>query len=277
MDTIIYLCYVKRNSTETAGNKPQCSCQIREHLLDDYRVLKICITEQEGVPYKPATRRFHLSGLNLMGRLRSRKCRRQQEFARQKVAEALQQEVSALLHARYDNFLYYDASVPELNWVRTILPVPEFQEFMELKWVERLVQESVGDHFVVLGEAACIRQILWELSPRMKSLLWVAPDRASEEMLEDFAEEFYQETGLAMRLQFLPENTTYGQYVIPEHSYKEPVTILDFVEDKYIPRFYPPAGSVWLDMAPGEDKERRIRARGLSCNLVSLRKQWKNL
>lgn len=226
---------------------------------------------------KSSVRKVNFSLVKLGERLKMRRHRRCMDRARKQMSEVLKQELAPLLQENADNFLCYDSTVPQDSFVRQILPLPELADYMETKWVERLLPEATCHHFVVLGDAPCLRQILWELAPRMKSLLWIVPDLEAEDALEDFAEEFYQETGLAIRLQFLPAGTTYGQLAIAESAVREPVNILDFTSDKHIPRFYPPGGSVWLDMADREEKERRIRARGLSCSLISLRKQWKNL
>lgn len=281
MDTIIYLSY----GCKSVQNAPVESRHIlREHIIQDYRLIKIQVWEViPGLDVsgksraKSSVRKVNFSLVDLGKRLKMRRHRRLLDGARQRMSETLKQELAPLLQDNSDNRICYDSSVSQDSFVREILPFSEFVEDMEMKWVERLLPEATCHHFVVLGDAPCLRQILWELAPRMKSLLWIAPDLEAEDALEDFAEEFYQETGLAIRLQFLPAGTTYGQLNIPESAVREPVNVLDFTNDKHIPRFYPPGGSVWLDMADREEKERRIRARGLSCSLISLRKQWKNL
>ena len=202
--------------------------------------------------------------------------KRRQNLTRRDVGEKLRRELLTCLQERDVVCLCYDESVPEDSWVRRILPFQEFDGFLQRDWVFRLLQQAGCHHFMVLGDAPYIKEVLWLLAPRMKSLFWIPPDRAAEEDLEDFAEEFYQETGLAIQLQFLPLEAGYGQLVIPDCLFRESLNILDFTEGKYIPRFMPPAGSVWLDMASSRDKERRVLARKLPCSFVSLRKQWKN-
>lgn len=277
MDTIVYLCYKHRAIKQEENSQSFCSYDMTEHIRKDYRVIKIRIVECEETPVE-LSEPSHLHVLARMRRKRSkRKQRERQQEARQKAVQAIQQELVALLQEWDENMLCYDGAVPQDCWVRRILPFWELQEFTEHKWVERLLEEGRGHHFIVLGESSCIKQILWELSSRMKSLLWVIAAQGHEESLEEFAEEFYLETGLAMQLQIVPEKTSYGRYRLPGSLSQEPVTVLDFLVDNRLPDLQLPKGSVWLDMTSNEDKERRIVARGWTCKVISLRKQWKNL
>lgn len=274
MDTIVYLSYRK---SERADVSRECSYRFKEHQVQDYRLIKVRVEESTTeADCAKSSGEIHGKMFSFRSRLRYRRSLRQQEKKRREMSERLCQEIAALLQERDDIYLCYDESVSRASWVRQILPVPEFEGYLQREWVYRILPEACNHHFVVLGDVPYIREVLWELAPRLKSLLWILPDRTVEEELEDFSEEFYQETGLAIRFQFLPADTTYGQFGIPEYLVKEPVNILDFTEGKHIPRFYPPKGSVWLDMTSDLDKERRIRARGLACSLISLRKQWKN-
>ncbi len=284
MDTIVYVCYECKRTQEASA---ECKYTLKEHILQDYRVIKILVQEKvlepenvrgrETIHSKKNSRRASFSLLSLGRRLRSRRCRRLAERSRQCMCEALKQELAPLLQEYGDNFVCYDASVSLAGWVHTMLPMPEFEDWTEYQWVQRLLRQATCHDFVVLGDRSYLRQILWELAPRMKSLLWIAPDRTVEDGLEEFAEDFYQETGLAIRLQFLQAGTTYGQLIIPDFALKVPVNILDFSGGRHIPKFYPVKGSKWIDVLSDEEKARRICARGLSCELISLRKQWKNL
>lgn len=294
MDTIVYLSYVKKIETDDGG---ECKYALKEHTMQDYRLIKVLIKEQFPEAdevfsetksiwgkmcnkltlwSKPFVRGRSFDIFALGRRLRCRRQRRLQEQTRHRMSEALKQELAICLEERDDVYLCFDDTVGRDSWIRSILPFREFDAYLERDWVYRLMEEAGHPHFVVLGDVAYSKELLWRFAPYMKSLVWIAPDRAAEEELEDFAEEFYQETGLAIRLQFLPMDTTYGQFVIPEYMVKEAVNIVDLTEGKHVPRFEPPKGSTWLCCAADSDKEHRIEARRLSCSVISLRKQWKN-
>ena len=258
--------------------------------MQDYRLIKVLVKEQfpelDEVPYKrscawgkhcskPSGRKLSLDIWCVGKRLQYRRSLRQHEKQRREMGEKLKQELAACLEERDEVYLCFDETVSGDSWVRSILPFHEFDAYLKRDWVYRLMEEANHPHFVVLGDVSYSKELLWQFAPYMKSLVWIAPDRAAEEDMEEFAEEFYQETGLAIRLQFLPANTTYGQLVIPEYMVKEAVNIVDLTEGKHVPRFEPPKGSIWLCCAADMDKERRIEARRLSCNVISMRKQWK--
>ena len=269
MDTIIYLEYVSCNVQDGQGT---CNYVLKEHLIRDYRLIKIQVRETLG---KKTVRKVHWDLFSIGKRLRYRRDERLQNQRHSYMSGQLRLELAESLEERDEVYLYYDESVKADSWVRNVLPFAEFSDYLKWDWVQRILPKAPNHHFLVLGDAPCVKEVLWMLASHMKSVLWVAPDIEAEDMLEDFAEEFYQETGLAIRLQFLPPGTTYGQLVIPENFSKEPVAVLDFTEGRHIPRYMPPRGSMWLNMSAGTDKEHRIRARGLSCEVISLRKQWK--
>ncbi len=218
---------------------------------------------------KPAAGKF-----SMLRCLYERRHRRLHANMEKKLCVEIKIELAELLDEMGDSFLLYEDALPQNSWVRGLLPLPEFDAYLQPKWIRKLLPSAVHDHFVVLGSVPCLKELLCELAPRMKSLLWVAPDLTYQEMLEDFAEDFYQEYGLAINLHFLPVGGTYGQVRIQDNRYSEPVNILDFTEEKYLPVFSPPAGSVWLDMASVYEKERRIEARRLQVRYVSLKKLW---
>lgn len=242
----------------------KCEYSMREYQLDNYRMIRIEICEPEILKTHKFNPLHYLYGY-----------RRKRE--RNRLTKLIRQELAPLLDGRYDNFIIYQNNVPRECWVRDLLPFQEFDRYMEPKWVKALLKYAVNAHFVVLGNVPCLEAILCELAPRMKTLLWIAPDMTYQEQLEDFAEEFFQEYGLAINLNFIPDNGTYAQMRIQEQRYTEPVNILDFTGEKYIPFFSPPEGSVWIDMASVEEKERRIEARRIKAVYYSLKKQWRSL
>lgn len=287
MDTIVYLSYMQNK----AGDSNSCSYVLKEHKFRDYRLIKILVQEkfvEEERAFskknvfgakggKLSCRKTNFDFWALGERLRCRRNRRQQERQRRTMKEELRRELASRLEERDEVYLCWDETADRDSWIGNILPFREFDEYLKREWVYRLMEEACNSHFVVLGDVVYSRELLWTLAPRMKSLLWIAPDRAAEEELEDFAEEFYQETGLAIHLQFLSADTTYGQLVVPDYLVREAVNIVDLTEGKHIPRIQPVKGSVWLNCSANLDKERRIEARRLSCRVISLRKQWKKV
>lgn len=270
MDTIIYVSYAHRNM----ANVPEY--ELKEHLFEDYRVLRLKVWEKPP-EREERKRRGRMQGFRVDLPIRQLYSRYRQNRARNRFLKQLKADVESGLSPRDENYICYDSGVGKDCFLRSIFSLPEFDGYLQFKWAQQILPKAPGPDFVVLGDGPCLQQVLWELAPYMKSLWWIAPDLAAEAMLEDFAEEFYQETGLAIRLDFLTAGTSFGQLVVPDGAVRKPVNILDFTDEKHIPGFYPPAGSIWLDMSSREEKERRIRARGLSCTFVSLRKQWKNL
>lgn len=252
--------------------------------MQDYRLIRVSVSENLtassrcgfGInfpPLEPLLRLWRRMSSRAQACLR----RRRQKRERTKLGEQLREELAPLLDERDDNMLVYAEGVPEDCWVRTLLPLPEFDRYLDKKWLQELLPYARHAHFIVLGNASCVQELLCGLAPRMKSLLWVAPDLTYGEQLEEFAEDFFQEYGLAIDLHFLPDNGTYGQIRIREERYSEPVNVLDFTGQKYIPLFHPPAGSIWLDMAAVREKELRIESRRLRCTYFSLRKIWRGL
>ena len=186
---------------------------------------------------------------------------------------ALRTELAPLLDEYGDNYIAFENS-PSAEDFRTLLPLPEFDAYRNPKWIRRLLSHAVYADFIVLGDVPCLYEILRGLAPRMKSLLWIAPNLTAKEQTEDFVEDFYQEYGLAIDLRFLPDGGSYSRTVISDKHFRGPVNVLDFTGDKYVPNFSPPADSIWLDFDSLPEKERRIESRRLKAVYMSLQKQW---
>lgn len=279
MDTIITINLLKTNGVKTTRGAAdpeggRLTYSLREYRIADYQLIRILLREPV---WAPAKRRRGIGKLSrFLEGIRQRLWERRQKRERAELKVRLLEELAPLLDGYGDNALVYEDNVPEESWVRSLLPLPEFDGYFRREWLQRLLPQAVHPHFVVLGNADCLQELLCELAPRMKSVLWIAPDLSYQDQLEEFAEEFFLEYGLAINLHFLPENGTYAQMRIPDDRYREPVNVLDFTGEKYIPCFDPPGGSLWLDMASVGEKERRIEARRLKVRYDSLRKQWRN-
>lgn len=267
MDTIVKLCC----QTRSHADKLECTHRLETIPKRDYQLIRITICESS-----PGNAKGDKS---LLAIIKKRLYIRRMEKCRALMQSALREELSPLLDEYGDNYIVYgDISTvygDDLIRSQNLIPLPEFDAYRDPKWIRRLLAHAVHDDFIVLGDASCLFEILRGLAPRMKTLLWIAPDLTAQEQTEDFAEDFYQEYGLAIDLRFLPDGGTYSRTRIPDGHFRGPVNVLDFTGDKYVPDFAPPTGSVWLDFDSLPAKERRIESRRLKVVYISLQKEWR--
>lgn len=272
MDTIVKLCCQNRYDQ----GKPKCDYRLETIPQRDYQLIRITVSETSA---KDAGK-----GQSPFAYIRRRFFKRRLERCRAEMQLVLRTELAPLLDEYGDNYIAFEnglsagslsADRQSAEDFRTLLPLPEFDAYRNPKWIRRLLSHAVYADFIVLGDVPCLYEILRGLAPRMKSLLWIAPDLTAKEQTEDFVEDFYQEYGLAIDLRFLPDGSTYSRTVIPDKHFRGPVNVLDFTGDKYVPNFSPPADSVWLDFDSLPEKERRIESRRLKAVYISLQKQWR--
>lgn len=192
-------------------------------------------------------------------------------------------ELSRCVEEYSDRWCMYDRAVREVLfgdnpvaelWQRE-WKTAEFAGYTELRWIQPLMSRLVSPHFVVLGTAPCIPQLLQQCAGRMKSLKWVIEEaygQAHREELEDFAENFYQEQGLAVTVEQVQ-----GRYGFERMQLlcREPVNILDFTRGDKIAVGWATKGSVWLDLWASEEKCRRITQRNAGIVYFSLREKWR--
>ena len=152
-----------------------------------------------------------------------------------------------------------------------LLPFPQFDGYEEYKWIMRLLSHAKQDHFLVLGSTDCLPRVLTKLAPRVKSLMWIVPDFTYQNQAESLVEELYQEYGLAVDLRFLPEGATFARLRISDQYLQEPVNVLDFTGEKYLPSLRLAPESIWLDFGAMPEKEKRIEGRRLPVRYYSLR------
>lgn len=150
--------------------------------------------------------------------------------------------------------------------------IPEFTDFFGIRWVEPLLSAARLPHFIILGNAPCVPEVILACADRMRSLRWVLREEDMTQQIQDFLEDFYLDYGLAVILQPLE-----GSRGDPGYDYKSqvPVCVLDFSGEE---RFLTGAvcrGSIWLDMASQEKKERRLLGRDSGITYHSLRIYWR--
>lgn len=200
---------------------------------------------------------------------------RREQLQREKVILDFQRQLAGLLDERDDNFLVCMGRASQGSDARRLVPLPLFDKYLERQWAQRLLPYGICHHFIILGTAPYLPQMLGRMAPRMKSLLWILPDHSHARMLEDFTEDFYQEYGLAINLRYLPINESYGQFRMEGDLGKEPLNVWDFTGDRHVPNIIPAPGSIWLDMASMEEKEKRVAVRMPGVTYLSLKKQWR--
>lgn len=148
----------------------------------------------------------------------------------------------------------------------------EFQDYTKRFWVNRLLPYACLDHYVILGTAGCIYEIIEERANRMKSLRWMLLKADCGQELEDFVEDFYTEYGLAIELCTF-ESAEAFRKMRPLCS--EPSNILDFSGDVCPSVTEAAKGSIWLDMLSLEEKKYRLQRRGAEVEYISLKTEWR--
>ena len=161
---------------------------------------------------------------------------------------------------------------------RKYLPLEEFHGYTERFWTEQVFSQGVRlsaspPHFVILGTAPGLPEVLEAHARRMKSLRWVLLEAEWDEELSAFVEDFYTEYGLAIELQLLEDAAALRRLRL---FCGEPVNVVDFTGESYMAVSAAPEGSVWLDMLSVEEKRRRILARGKNITYFSMKEIWKN-
>lgn len=147
-----------------------------------------------------------------------------------------------------------------------------FEGYADSFWAEQLMDRAVWPRFVVLGMAECIPEIIERHAVRMKSLRWIIPEADCTEEVQEFVEDFYTESGLAIALQTIP---SVGEFKRMQLLSELPANILDFTREPHIVVSGLAEGSVWIDMQSMEEKRRRIQGRDAGTVYVSLKEKWK--
>lgn len=150
--------------------------------------------------------------------------------------------------------------------------IPEFQDYREFRWVKPLLTQAKGPCFILLGTAPCIPLLLPQCARRMKSLHWYLREEDCTEEIQEFAEDFYVEYGLAITMQPLEGRNVFRTLRLES---KEPVCVLDFTEEEKIFAGELAEGSVWLDFSSVEEKGRRVQRLAPGVRYDSLKRRWK--
>ena len=148
----------------------------------------------------------------------------------------------------------------------------EFQEYRQRFWIERLLPYARLCHYVILGTAPCIYQIIEDRAQGMKSLRWMLLEADCDQELWDFVEDFYTEYGLAIELRTFESEESFRRQ---KALCSQPANIIDFTGNICFSVTEAAEGSIWLDMLSSEEKRYRIQGRRTGVEYVSLKEEWK--
>lgn len=148
----------------------------------------------------------------------------------------------------------------------------QFTDYREEKWVDYLMQHGNLPHYVVLGNAPCLWEVLPKYAKGMKSLRFFLKESEFNGELEKLAAFLFEEYGLASDIHFLEEAAGYKKLPFLGAL---PCNILDFSREEKVSCQAAPADSIWLDFDGLEEKRQRFELRRTRVQYFSLVKEWK--
>ena len=149
--------------------------------------------------------------------------------------------------------------------------VPEFCAYKSLRWVKPLLTYAGHADFILLGTADCIPAVLAQLARHMRSLQWYICPEDDEEDVQNWAEDFYEDSGLAAGVKKLDDAQSFRALNIDSGV---PVCVLDFTEETKTFAKKLARKSIWLDFASVEEKSRGMARQAAGIEYMSLKKYW---
>lgn len=249
------------------------------------------------------SRREDTSDLNPLGRFRQRRQMRKQqrEFRRcrqeymqklQEYEEQRQELADSIQHLKdevfseveqaggmgdircvYEDslrFLTEDAGEAAACW-RQAWDIPEFGDYKKIRWIRPLLEEVHHSHFILLGAAEGIPEILERFARQMKSLKWYINEEDMSETVQDWVDDFYEEYGLAADLRELAGENALKRLKLKSEA---PVCVMDFTKETKLFAGNLAEGSVWLDFCSMDEKAMRMTKQAPGIYYVSLKKHW---
>lgn len=271
MDTILYF-YQNKND----GNA-KLEPMITETFFPDFRIVKLGLSKaavnllEHNCPYeeeheKNAFMRIICGILKSVfkGLYEKRRSRCRQRLAQQQKEKLL----NSVLKCWGDECTTACVCRPPI----TYFDKWKFTEYMDNVWVNRLLAKAVLPYYVVIGNFAGLREILFPRARRMKELIIYVTEGDRSEELDDITEELYDEYGLTPQLQ-----------IIEQDNYKSlvkigfmPCNVLDFSEETRLWPGIVPAGSRWFDFGNSDDKRRKIESIGADVIYFSMMDMFEN-
>lgn len=150
--------------------------------------------------------------------------------------------------------------------------IPEFTDYRQCMWVEKLMQYTFPGPYILLGYADCLPGLLQKYAKSLRNVKWFLQEAQYSSGVEAFVEEFLREYGLAIEVHLLTESEVWCR-VRPSSTL--PVNVLDFTGEEKISACDVAKGSVWLDMDSLDGKSRRIETRNPDVSYFSMKKLWR--
>lgn len=149
--------------------------------------------------------------------------------------------------------------------------IPEFRDYKSMRWLRPLLEYVRYSDFILLGKTDCIPDILRKFARQMKSLQWYLREEDLNEEVQGWAEDFYEEYGLAITLRQLTGGNAFQQLRLKA---EDPVCVMDFTDEEKFFVGNLAGGSVWLDFASVDGKSAHIERQAPEVNYMSLKKYW---
>lgn len=212
--------------------------------------------------------------------------RKRQQERYEKAARVLEEEAGELVEAILSKTealddcgcVYMDGVRPLLTGEGLVAGVwkkrwvmPEFADYRAYKWVAFLLPYAAHADFVLLGTASCIPETVKACARSMKSLRWILREEDYDEEAQDFIEDFYEEYGLAIMVQTVTGRNGFRSLCLEA---ARPVCVFDFTDEVKFFWGGLVSGSVWLDFASLEEKQRRLERMAPGIAYFSMKKLW---
>ena len=201
-------------------------------------------------------------------------CNKQQEADTVRRCEELLKQWKGALRLLSENpnrmYCVYEESLHRIwnaHW-----EVPEYTDFRNAKWIDRLMKHALHSHFIVLGVEDCIPAVLYAHSRQLKSVKWILREEEFDGTIQNFLDSFYEETGIAIEIRLLDKTQPWWRVCLAGTAAAD---VLDFSGESRVSASGLPAGSVWLDMDSKEGMERRMEAGNPQVFYFSMKKEWK--
>lgn len=280
MDTILYFYPLKHETSKTA-----IKCKVTKSQFPIYHLVKIGMppravsllqdtleeakekernsgTEvQKELLHKKENRTKKLENLKFWNVFARRKQRKEWEMQRQELLDFIFKQWG-------ESCSSYCVCQPPI----TYFDKWKFTDYREEKWADYLMRYGSWCHYVVLGNAPCLRVLLPKYVKKMKSLRLFLKESEFDEELEEVLDLMFEEYGLAADIQFLEESTGYKK--LPAFGVF-PCNVLDFSREEKADFQSAAPESIWIDFDGMEEKRRRFESRSAKVSYFSLQKEWK--
>ncbi len=210
----------------------------------------------------------------LQNRGKQQNCNKLQEVDTARRREELLEQWKGALRLLAENpnrtYCVYEESLHRIwnaHW-----DVPEYTDFRNGKWIDRLMTHALHSHFIVLGVEDCIPAILYAHSRQLKSVRWILREEEFDGTIQNFLDSFYEETGIAIEIRLLDKTQPWWRVCLAGTAAAD---VLDFSGESRVSASGLAAGSVWLDMDSKEGMERRMEAGSPQVFYFSIKKEWK--